>query len=119
MRISYRSHRRRWEHSSPPGYKAFQRLRVPMVHVPYQGSAPAILNVVGGHVALAIVPFPDFLPFQNSLRVLARTGSGIEMEGWIGIFAPPETSSDQVARTLRNFPASLPTLPGKTAKCRI
>ena len=85
------------------GTKLFNDYGVPMVHVPYQGSAPAILNVAGGHVALAIVPFPDFLPFQNSLRVLAQTGSGIEMEGWIGIFAPPETSSEQVARLSEIF----------------
>src|SRR5256885_84409 len=61
-------------------------------------SAPAILSVAGGHVALAIVPFPDFLPFQDTLRIVAQTGSGIGTEGWVGIFAPPETSSEEVAR---------------------
>jgi tripartite-type tricarboxylate transporter receptor subunit TctC len=85
------------------GTKLFNDYGVPMVHVPYQGSAPAILSVAGGHVALAIVPFPDFLPFQDTLRVLARTGSGIETEGWVGIFAPPETSSEEVARLSEIF----------------
>jgi tripartite-type tricarboxylate transporter receptor subunit TctC len=85
------------------GTKLFNDYGVPMVHVPYQGSAPAILSVVGGHVALAIVPFPDLLPFQDSLRVLAQTGSGIETEGWVGIFAPPETSSEEVARLSEIF----------------
>jgi Tripartite tricarboxylate transporter family receptor len=65
------------------GTKLFNDYGVPMVHVPYQGSAPTILSVAGGHVALAIVPFPDFLPFQDTLRILARTGSGIETEGWV------------------------------------
>jgi len=81
----------------------FSDYGVPMVHVPYQGSAPAILNVAGGHVALAIVPFPDFLPFQDSLRILAQTGSGIGTEGWVGIFAPPETSPEEVARLSEIF----------------
>lgn len=85
------------------GAKLFSDYGVPMVHVPYQGSAPAILSVAGGHVALAIVPFPDFLPFQDSLRILAQTGSGIETEGWVGIFAPPETSSEVVARLSEIF----------------
>jgi len=80
------------------GTKLFNDSGVPMVHVPYQGSAPAILSVAGGHVALAIVPFPDFLPFQDTLRIVAQTGSGIGTEGWVGIFAPPETSSEEVAR---------------------
>jgi tripartite-type tricarboxylate transporter receptor subunit TctC len=80
------------------GIKLFKDYGVPMVHVPYQGSAPAILSVAGGHVALAIVPFPDFLPFQDTLRVLARTGSGIETEGWLGIFAPPETPPEEIVR---------------------
>lgn len=85
------------------GITLFDSYGLQMVHVPYQGSAPAILSVAGGHVALAIVPFPDFLPFQDTLRILARTGSGIETEGWLGVFAPPETSSEEVARLAEIF----------------
>ena len=48
----------------------------PMVHVPYQGSAPAILSVAGGHVALAIVPFPALLRFQDLLPFLPEPAAG-------------------------------------------
>jgi tripartite-type tricarboxylate transporter receptor subunit TctC len=85
------------------GTKLFNDFAVPMVHVPYQGSAPAILSVAGGHVALAIVPFPDFIPFRDSLRIVAQTGSGFDAEGWVGIFAPPEASSGEVARLSEIF----------------
>lgn len=85
------------------GTKLFDDYGVPMIHVPYQGSAPAILSVVGGHVSLAIVPFPDFLPFQDSLRVLAQSRSGIDTEGWVGIFAPPQTSAEEIARLSEIF----------------
>jgi tripartite-type tricarboxylate transporter receptor subunit TctC len=83
-----------------------------------QGSASAILSVAGSHVALAIVPFPDFLPFQDSHRILAQTVSGIETEGWmIGVFAPAETSPEEVARLSEIF--RHPSGPEKTANCRV
>jgi tripartite-type tricarboxylate transporter receptor subunit TctC len=85
------------------GTTLFNGYGVPMVHVPYQGSAPAILSVAGEHVAIAVVPFPDFLPFQDSLRIVAQTGSGFEAEGWVGIFAPPEASSAEVGRLSEIF----------------
>ena len=80
---------------------------------PIKGSAPAILSVAGGHVALAIVPFPpDFLPLQDSLRILAQTGSGIGTEGWAGIFAPRKHHQKK-SPDLPRFSGKRPSGPGK------
>jgi Tripartite tricarboxylate transporter family receptor len=69
------------------GTKLFNDYAVPMVHVPYQGSAPAILSVAGGHVALAIVPFPDFLPLVGAVRGRVLTKTGDTERRLIAIFA--------------------------------
>ena len=46
-------------------------------HVPYSGGAPALRDVVGGHVALLSDTFSSIVPFhrQGQLRVLATTGA--------------------------------------------
>lgn len=78
--------------------RLFRDADVPMLHVPYQGGAPAITALLGGHVALAGVPYPDFLPFEEKLVVVARTGNGLTVGGWMGVYAPPGTSPAEVAR---------------------
>jgi hypothetical protein len=45
--VSRRSRRRHWKHFPLNKYKLFNDYGVPMVHVPYQGSAPAIFSVAG------------------------------------------------------------------------
>lgn len=77
--------------------KLFREHATPMLHVPYQGAAPAITAVLGGQVALAAVPYPDFLGFKDMLSILAKTGDGLSVGGWMGVFAPPGTSSKEVA----------------------
>jgi tripartite-type tricarboxylate transporter receptor subunit TctC len=78
--------------------KLFREREVPMLHVPYQGGAPAILAVLAGEVALAAVPYPDFLGFKDTLSILAKTGNGFSTGGWMGVFAPPGTTPQEVVR---------------------
>ena len=45
-------------------------------HVPYQGAAPAVQNLLGGQIAAAVLPIHDALPHVQSgtVRALATTG---------------------------------------------
>src|SRR5262249_28076851 len=49
---------------------------VELMHVPYQGGAPAVQDLLGGQIASAIVPISIPLPYFQSgqLRALATTG---------------------------------------------
>jgi tripartite-type tricarboxylate transporter receptor subunit TctC len=85
-------------------------------HVPYKGSAPALTDVVGGHVTMMFDPLPSTTPFirNGSLRPLAVTTSkrvaalpnvptiaeaglpGYEISTWYGMWAPANTPKEIV-----------------------
>jgi tripartite-type tricarboxylate transporter receptor subunit TctC len=82
-----------------------------IAHIPYKGAAPAVADVVGGHVDMTFVPIPAALPLlkANRLRALgvttARRSSvisevptiaeaglpGYEAASWVGMLAPAAT----------------------------
>lgn len=80
------------------GERIFERYGLGMRHIPYKGSAPAIQDVLGGHIALAVTPVPDFVGFKDEMRVVAETGRGFETDGWIAVYAPSGTSVAEVRR---------------------
>jgi tripartite-type tricarboxylate transporter receptor subunit TctC len=85
--------------------------RTDMVHVPYKGAAPAVTDLVGGHVQLMFNPMPPLLPHVKSGRLKAlAVGStqrssalpdvptvaeagipGYEYVTWYSIVAPAKT----------------------------
>ena len=91
---------------------------VAIVHVPYKGIAPAVIDLLGGQVQLAISAFPTALPHVNSgkLRALAVTSikrsglmaevptiaesglPGYEAAGWFGVLAPAGTPPSVVTK---------------------
>lgn len=89
----------------------------PITHVPYKGAAPAMADLLGGHVAMAFDTMPSAMPQVRSgkLRVLgissakrhpaladvpaiAETVPGYELVTWYGLFAPKGTPAPVVAR---------------------
>ena len=91
---------------------------IDMVHVPYKGAGPALIDLIGGQLDLTFTTPAGPLPFIRSgrLRVLAVTSStrtdivpdaptvveagipGFEVTGWYGVLAPAGTPKEVVAR---------------------
>ena len=87
-------------------------------HIPYKGAAPAVLDLVGGHVDLAFAPLPVMLPHIKSGRVrplavstAKRSGAlpniptvaeagvpGYEATNSVGVLAPAATPRDIIVK---------------------
>src|SRR6516162_3125914 len=88
---------------------------VAMTPVHYRGGAPALQDLLGGHVPASVNPISESLPLAKSgtLRILAVTGSrrssflpdvptmteagyNVVVESWLGVFVPAKTPTDIV-----------------------
>lgn len=98
-----------------------------IVHVPYNGSSPALTALLGGQVDIAIVDMPAALPHikSGSLRALAVTTarraaslpdvptmaeagvSDFEFTSWWGVFAPANTPRELALRLSQEFAKAL------------
>ncbi|MGR4870009.1 Bug family tripartite tricarboxylate transporter substrate binding protein [Variovorax sp. LARHSF232] len=111
---------------------------IKMQHVPYKGNAPAVNDVIAGHIPVMCNNLGGTLPYMSSgqIRILAQTGrtrsasvpdvptfaelglKGFESGLWMGIVAPKGTP-DAVLGTLRGALAkamALPAVKDKLAK---
>jgi tripartite-type tricarboxylate transporter receptor subunit TctC len=95
-----------------------QAAGVQMVHVPYKGVGPAVIDAVAGTIPALILPLGTLLPQAGAgkLRVLAQSGARrsdaapsiptfreegfptIDVNGWFGLFAPARTPPAIVSR---------------------
>lgn len=99
---------------------------IDMLHVPYRGSAPALTDLIAGHVQVMFDAMPASLPLVRSgaLRALAVTTSarssalpdlgtvaetvpGYETSSWYGIGAPRDTPADIIERLSQEVAAGL------------
>jgi tripartite-type tricarboxylate transporter receptor subunit TctC len=90
---------------------------VNLVHVPFKGGGPAVADLVAGHSQLQIGSLVTVMPHVQSGRIrliatggakrnpklpnvptIAETVAGYESSIWWGIFAPPKTPADIIAR---------------------
>jgi len=95
---------------------------VSMLHVPYKGSGPAFVDLIGGQVDAMIEPAVSAAPHIKSgkVRALALTGSkrsdafpgiplvsdtvpGYDVSAWFALFAPARTPASAVERLNREL----------------
>ncbi|MGB7541609.1 MAG: tripartite tricarboxylate transporter substrate binding protein [Burkholderiales bacterium] len=101
---------------------------IDMINIPYKGEAPAITDLVAGHINMVTSNLPAAIGFvnQGKLRALAVTSRerikqlpnvpaaaetlpGFENLGWFGLMAPAGTPKDLVERIHRDTAKVLDT----------
>jgi tripartite-type tricarboxylate transporter receptor subunit TctC len=110
---------------------------IKLMHVPYKGSGPGIIDLLGGQVQMTLTSMPPIVPHVRAgkLRGLAvtsktRSGSvpdvptfaesglpGVDVQIWYGMFAPPKTPRavvDKLASTAATI-AKMPDIQEKLA----
>ena len=89
--------------------------KVPMNPVHYRGGAPALQDVVGGHIPASVNPVSESMPLHSAgtVRILAVTGAkrsqflpnvptmteqgyNVVVESWLGVFLPAKAPDDVV-----------------------
>ena len=100
------------------GSKLEQVLGIPLTRVAYRGSAPAITDLIGGHLPFAIATIADAIPqhragtvkilavssaerspFLPDVPTLKESGVDLVADGWYGMWLPA-ASSQEFARQL-------------------
>jgi tripartite-type tricarboxylate transporter receptor subunit TctC len=71
---------------------------VKMVHIPYKGNAPALTDLVGGHVDLVFNGLTSALPLIKSGRLDESGLKGFQAVAWNGLTAPARTPKDVILK---------------------
>jgi tripartite-type tricarboxylate transporter receptor subunit TctC len=117
-----------------PAHLAFELLQrsggIEITHVPYKGAAPALTDLLGGHVVMYFSGMPPAMPHINAgkLRAIAVSTAkrspatpdvptvaesgvrGFDISTWFGVFAPAGTSRDIIGKLNAEISRAL-TLP--------
>jgi tripartite-type tricarboxylate transporter receptor subunit TctC len=98
------------------GFRLARSAEFEFIHVPYQSSASAVRDLLGGRIAAVIAPIDATLPYIQSgkVRALATTGPqrspflpdvptikevgypSLEFVDWMGVFLPAKTPAETV-----------------------
>lgn len=106
--------------------------QIDMVHVPYKGANPALVDLVGGQTHLMFATVATVLPFFPQRRLvplgvttpkrtsvlpdvptIASSLPGYEMSGWIGLLAPAQTPREVIVKISTEVASLLGTAEAK------
>ncbi len=99
---------------------------IDIIHVPYKGAGPAVIDMMGGQVSMGFSALPSSLPHARTgkLRALAVTSAkrseaaadiptfvelgfpAIDVVSWYGVLAPARTPPEIVARLSKEVNAA-------------
>ncbi|MES2946762.1 MAG: tripartite tricarboxylate transporter substrate binding protein [Pseudomonadota bacterium] len=123
------------QHMAAEVFKSMTGIK--LTHIPYKGSAPALVDVLGGTVDVMFCPINSALPHIRSgkIRALGSTGTqridlipnlptvaetvpGYESDIWIGMVAPAKTPPAIISKLNAELRRSLalPDVQGKLAE---
>jgi len=112
------------------------RTGIEMIHVPYKGGAPMMIDMVGGQVNVMFVSAPQAIPQAKAGRIkalaigsarripqlpdtptVAESLPGFAAQSWVGMLGPAGTPKDIVARLHAELTKALadPEVRGKLA----
>ena len=112
---------------------------IEMVHVPFSGSGPGLISLMGGQVQFFSVDLPAVLPHLGTgrlkalglaaakrdplvpdMQTVAESGlPGFEISGWYGIFAPAKTPNEIVGKLSAEISRYLATPEGRAQLAKI
>jgi tripartite-type tricarboxylate transporter receptor subunit TctC len=117
------------------GISLSQKIGIPLTHVGYKGSAPAVVDLIAGSVPMVVSPLSDVLENHKAGRVkviavsspqrsllapeiptLKEQGIDIEVPGWFALYGPAAMPADIVKRYNQ---ALIDTLAPQTVKDRL
>ena len=98
-----------------------------ILHVPFQGSAPGVVALMGGQTNLLMAPLPDVLPYVRSGKIVALTVgsaarapqlpdvptfaeagfSGFQSGAWFGMLAPAGLDAQIASKLSADFVSAL------------
>src|SRR5438132_4764242 len=104
--------------------------------IPYKGSPPAFTDLLAGRIDLFFDSIAAGLPYVQSgqakgiavlsskrsplapdVATMSEAGvSGLDVDSWLGIFAPAKTPPDAIAKLRKEIRASLPELKDRFEK---
>jgi tripartite-type tricarboxylate transporter receptor subunit TctC len=99
------------------GISLSQKIGVPLTHVGYKGSAPAVVDLIAGSVPMVVSPLSDVLENHKAgrLKVIAisspqrsilapdvptlkEVGIDVEVPGWFALYGPAGMATELVKR---------------------